>query len=95
MPRRLLRGFSRQGRIIYGICSTEFYDSCVGIVEEFCESPLGLLKEGPPCVRSRPLSPKPYMPCLEGHGDLVSRLVPPLSRILTPIIQMVNLLPTY
>ena len=29
---------------------------------------------------------------LEGHGDLVSRLISPISHIITPIIPIINLL---
>ena len=34
----------------------------------------------------------PLKPSLEGHGDLVSRLITPISQIITPIIPNIKLL---
>ena len=34
----------------------------------------------------------PVLSYLEGHGDLVSRLITPISKMITPIIPIINLL---
>ena len=36
------------------------------------------------------LSSVEFRPCLEGHGDLISRLIMPINHIVTPVIPIIN-----
>ena len=50
-----------------------------------------------PCAPDTYIGPKVYKQylrgaCLESHGDFLSRLITPISRITTPSIPIINLL---